>query len=170
MTMTGALEQARARFIDSWAEMAPKWGIPKAMAQIHALLMISEKPLSTDDIMAELGISRGSANMSLRNLADWGLIRRAFIKGDRKEYFQSEKDVWNMFCRIARERKKREIEPVIENMEECLAMVGKDKTSAVFRERLTQLLELVKTLDYVLGKIAQQERNAIIPRILKLLA
>src|SRR5437867_355745 len=169
MPMTDALKQARSRFIDSWGEMGPKWGIAKTMAQIHALLMVSEKPLSTDEVMLELSISRGNANMNLRNLADWGLIRRSFLKGDRKEYFQSEKDSWNMFCRIARERRKREIEPVIESMQECLALVDRDKASALFRERVGQLLDLVKTLDYVLGKIAEQERNAIIPRILKLL-
>ena len=132
--------------------------------------MISEKPISTDDVMKELAISRGNANMSLRSLADWGLIRRVFIKGERKEYFQSEKDVWNMFCRIARERKKREIEPVIETMQECLNLIGKDKTSALFRQRLDELLDVLKTLDYILGKIAQQERNSVIPKILKLLA
>lgn len=167
--MTDTLKEARTRFIDSWGEMGPKWGIPKTMAQIHALLMITEKPLSTDDIMAELSISRGNANMNLRNLADWGLIRRVFLRGDRKEYFQSERDVWNMFCRIARERRRRELEPVIETMQECLALVEKDKASNQFRERVGQLLDLVKTLDFVLGKIAQHERSAIIPRILKLL-
>jgi DNA-binding transcriptional regulator GbsR (MarR family) len=163
-------EEARDRFIDSWAEMGPRWGIPRAMAQIHALLMISEIPLSTDDVMEKLAISRGNANTSLRSLADWGLVRRVFVKGDRKEYFQSEKDVWNMFCRIARERKKREIEPVIETMRECLELAGNDKASAFFRERVRDLLDLVMTLDYVLDKIAQQERNKVIPRILKVLA
>src|SRR5436309_15993677 len=102
--MSDALTEAKSRFIDTWGEMGPKWGIPKTMAQIHALLMVSEAPLSTDEVMEELGISRGHANMNLRSLSDWGLIRRAFVKGDRKEYFQSEKDVWNMCCRIARER------------------------------------------------------------------
>jgi DNA-binding transcriptional regulator GbsR (MarR family) len=168
--MTDALHAARNRFIDSWGEMGPKWGIPKAMAQIHALLMVSEKPLSTDDVMEALEISRGNANTNLRALADWGLARRVFVKGDRKEYFQSDKDVWNMFCRIARERKKREIEPALETMQECLAAVAKDKTAAPFRERLEQLLDLLKTLDYIFGKLALQERNAIIPRILKLLS
>ena len=110
------LEEAKNRFIHSWGEMGPQWGINRTMAQLHALLMISEKPLSTDDVMAELGISRGNANMNLRSLADWGLVRRTYVKGDRKEYFQSDKDVWNMFCRVARERKKREIEPVLVTM------------------------------------------------------
>ena len=167
--MTDALKQARSRFIDSWGEMGPKWGIAKTMAQIHALLMVSEKPLSTDEVMLELSISRGNANMNLRSLADWGLIRRVFLKGDRKEYFQSEKDVWTMFCRIARERRKRELEPAIAGMQECLALAEKDKAAVLFRERVNELLDLVKTLDYVLGKIAQQDRNTILPRILKLL-
>ena len=162
--------EARYRFLHSWAEMGPRWGIPKAMAQIHALLMISDKPLSTDDVMEELGISRGNANTNLRALADWGLVRRVFVRGDRKEYFQSEKDVWNMFCRIARERKKREIEPAIDTMEECLDLVGNDRESAFFRARVGELLDLVKSLDFLFGKIAQQETNTIIPRILKLLS
>ena len=79
------------------------------MAQIHAFLMVQEQPASTDDVMKDLNISRGNANMNLRALIDWGLIRRTFQKGDRKEYFQSEKDVWKMFCIISRERKKREM-------------------------------------------------------------
>jgi DNA-binding transcriptional regulator GbsR (MarR family) len=168
-TMTDALEHARFQFIQSWGEMGPKWGIPKAMAQIHALLMISEKPLSTDDVMRDLSISRGNANTNLRSLADWGLIRRSIVKGDRKEYFHTEQDVWKMFCRIARERRKREIEPVIETLQECLGQVRADKAAAHFRGRVNQLLDLVRMLDYLLGKLAQQESNAIMPRILKLL-
>lgn len=167
--MTDPLREARSQFVDAWGGMGPKWGIPKAMAQIHALLMVSEKPLCTDEIMQELSISRGNANVNLRSLTDWGLVRRVFQKGDRKDYFQSEKDVWNMFCRIARERKKRELEPVIDSMVECLALAGKEPGAALFRQRVRELLDLVRTLDFALGKIAQQESNSIIPRILKLL-
>ena len=164
-----AQQEARDKFIHSWGEMGSQWGINKAMAQIHALLMISEKPLSTDAVMQQLGMSRGHANTNLRGLVDWGVVRRVFVKGERKEYFQSEKDAWTMFCRIVRERKKREMEPVIDALRVCLDLVGKEKSALYFRERLTQLLDLVKTMDYILGKIAQQERNAVIPRILKLL-
>ncbi|HEY1341881.1 MAG TPA: MarR family transcriptional regulator [Bryobacteraceae bacterium] len=139
------------------------------MAQIHALLMVSEKPLSTDDVMEALAISRGNANTNLRSLADWGLVRRVFVKGDRKEYFQSEKDVWNMFCRIARERKKREIEPAVETLRECLDMTRGEKNAGVFRDRVQELLELMQTLDFALGKIAQQERSQVVPKIMKLL-
>jgi DNA-binding transcriptional regulator GbsR (MarR family) len=164
-----SLQDVRARFIHSWGEMGPQWGINRTMAQLHALLMISERPLSTDNVIETLGISRGNANMNLRTLVDWGLVRRVFVKGDRKEYFQSEKDVWNMFCRIARERKKREIEPIIDAMQECMALTEKDKTAAHFRGRVSELLDLVKMLDLILGKLAQQEKNLVIPRILKLL-
>lgn len=167
--MADSTNEAKERFIHSWAEMGPQWGIPRGMAQTHALLMISEEPLSTDDVMKELGISRGGANTSLRALVDWGLVRRVFFKGDRKEYFHSEKDVWNMFCCIARERKKREIEPVIDTMQECLKLAGSDKSSLFFRGRVKDLLELVRMLDYVLGRIAKEQKNSIMPRILKLL-
>jgi DNA-binding transcriptional regulator GbsR (MarR family) len=167
--MSEQLEEAKRRFLDAWGEMGPKWGIQKSMAQIHALLMVSERPLSTDDVMEALAISRGNANTNLRSLADWGLVRRVFVKGDRKEYFQSEKDVWNMFCRIARERKKREIEPAVETLRECLDMTRGEKNAGVFRDRVQELLELMQTLDFALGKIAQQERSQVVPKIMKLL-
>lgn len=167
--MNNSLADARARFLQCWGEMGGSWGINKTMAQIHALLMVSEKPLSTDEVMAELGISRGNANMNLRGLVDWGLVRRFFEKGDRREYFQSEKDVWKMFCTISRERKKREIEPVITALRECLAMTTKEKDAAAFRAQVESLLEFVQTADFLLGKVAQQEKNRIMPLLLKLM-
>lgn len=168
--MDKALEEARSQFVESWGEMGSNWGINKTMGRIHALLMISEAPLSMEQVMKELQISQGNANMNLRGLVDWGLARRVAVKGERREYFQSERDVWQMCCRIARERKRREIEPVIGTLEECLGKAGKAKESALFRQRLTDLLDLVKTLDLALGKIAQQEKSAVVPKLLKLLA
>ncbi len=167
--MKSALSEAMARFLQCWGEMGSCWGINKTMAQIHALLMVSEASLSTDEVMEELKISRGNANMNLRSLADWGLIRRVFRKGDRKEYFQSEKDVWKMFCTISRERKKREIEPVITALQECLAMCGRDKAAAAFRKQVEALLEFVKTADLLLGKISHREKSRILPLLVKLL-
>lgn len=163
------LQASRERFVAAWGDMASNWGINKTMARIHAHLMASEAALSTDEIMEALAISRGNANMNLRALADWGLIRRVSVGSERKEYFQSEKDVWHMCCRIARERKKREIEPVIGTLEECLREAGDGQDAAAFRKRLTDLLELVKMLDFVLGKVAAQEKNDVLPRVLKLM-
>lgn len=160
---------AKNQFLQCWGEMGSSWGINKTMAQIHALLMVSEQPLSTDDVMSELQISRGNANMNLRSLVDWGLVRRSYVKGDRKEYFQSEKGVWKMFCAIARERKRREIEPVIAGLEECLQLAGRDKGSENFRKQITELLEFSKTIDFLMGQVARQEENKILPIMVRML-
>ena len=167
--MDKTTQDAIEKFIHSWGEMGSNWGINKSMAQIHALLMSSDQPLSTDEVMKQLQISRGHANTNLRGLVDWGVVRKVFVKGDRKEYFQSEQDVWTMFCRIARERRKREVEPAIEALEDCIKMAGSDKKSGHFRQRLNELLDLLKTGDMVLAKVSQQEKSKIIPRILRLL-
>jgi DNA-binding transcriptional regulator GbsR (MarR family) len=159
--------EAKEKFIQLWGEMGPKWGVNKTMAQIHSLLMVSSKPLSTDEIMEELHISRGNANMNLRGLIDWGLVRRAAIKGERREYFQCEKDVWKIFCIVARERKRREIEPVIQTLQECLSIA--EKEASPVRDQITALLDFLKTADVVLGKVAQQDQSKLLPRILKLL-
>lgn len=168
-TSSAGLKASRERFVAAWGDMASNWGINKTMARVHALLMASETALSTDEIMETLAISRGNANMNIRALVDWGLARRVSVGSERKEYFQSEKDVWHMCCRIARERKKREIEPVIGTLEECLREAGEGKESAAFKKRLAELLELVRMLDFVLGKVAQQEKNAVMPKVLMLM-
>ena len=164
-----SISTAKKQFVQSWGEMGACWGINKTMAQIHALLIASEKPLSTDAVMEELQISRGNANMNLRELINWGLIRRTSIPGDRKEYFFSETDVWKMFCTIARERKKREIEPVIRSLTECMEMVKEDKPSREFREKLGELLKFVKTADSILGKIASADKERIVGFLMKLM-
>src|SRR5688572_12033541 len=107
------LEEARADFIAQWGTLGSAWGITRSMAQIHAALLAIEEPLSTDDLMELLEISRGNANTNLRALVSWGLVRLVHKKGDRKEYFEAEKNVWAMFCIIARERKRREIDPAL---------------------------------------------------------
>jgi HTH-type transcriptional regulator, glycine betaine synthesis regulator len=124
--MSNALERSRALFIRRWGEMGGYWGINRTMAELHALLYISAEPLCTDDIMEQLQISRGNASMNLRQLVDWGLIHRVHKKGDRKEYFASETDVWEMFQSIARERKRREVEPIVETIFRCRDMVDKN--------------------------------------------
>src|ERR1700755_3046513 len=108
-----ALSEARDQFVSQWGVIGSAWGINRTMAQIHALLITAPSALSTDDIMQELKISRGNAHSNLRDLVSWGLVRSVVRKGERKEYFEAEKDVWKMFCIIVRERKRREIEPAI---------------------------------------------------------
>lgn len=106
-------------FIRKWGEMGQTWGINRTMAEIHAFLFITGQPQCTDDVMERLNISRGNASMSLRALCDWGIIRRLHRRGERREYFESLTDVWEMFSIIAAERKRREMDPVLETIRNC---------------------------------------------------
>lgn len=118
------ITEAQDRFVTTWGKMGSAWGISRTMAEVHALLYITGDALCTDDFMERLQISRGNASMSLRALQDWGLIRRVHKRGDRKEYFEAEADVWTMFKTIARERKKREVNPVIASLYEIRDMTA----------------------------------------------
>ena len=113
------LPEAQDRFIGLWGEMGSAWGIPRTMAEVHALLYISGEPMNTDDVMARLRISRGNASMTLRTLCEWGIVSRVHNRGDRKEYFRAEQDVWKLFATIVRERKRREFDPLLDAMRAC---------------------------------------------------
>ena len=106
--------EARQQMILTWGQLSTRWGINRTMGQIHALLMLSPVALTTDQIMEELQISRGNVSMSLRSLMEWGVVHKVHISGDRKEYYASEKDAWKMALQIARERKRRELDPLID--------------------------------------------------------
>ncbi|CAA7195272.1 MULTISPECIES: GbsR/MarR family transcriptional regulator [Chryseobacterium] len=141
------LAEAKEKYIQTWGTFATNWGINRTMAQVHALLLASEKPLSTDEVMEQLEISRGNANMNLRALMDWGIVRKEFVKGDRKEYFVAEKDVWYLFKQITKERRKREIEPVISFLEELKNIEDKDSSEA------KEFIQLMDDFSSVTGKI-----------------
>ena len=119
-----SMPTARRDFIDLWGQMANHWGINRTMAQIHALLMISPDPMPAEQIMDELHISRGNVSMNLRELINWGIVRRTSLPGDRRDFFTTETDVWSMFQIILRERKKRELDPLLSRLDECLAHAG----------------------------------------------
>tara|TARA_R110001606_G_scaffold184198_1_gene331040 strand:+ start:47 stop:460 length:414 start_codon:yes stop_codon:yes gene_type:complete len=112
------LQEAKLKYIQTWGSLATNWGVNKTMAQVHALLLVSTKPLSAEDIMETLQISRGNVNMNVRALIDWGIVQKEFVVGERKEFFIAIKDIWELFKQIAKERKKREIEPVIKVLNE----------------------------------------------------
>ena len=157
------LEQLRISqdlFIRRWGEMGQTWGINRTMAEIHALLYITGQGLCTDDVMERLNISRGNASMSLRALVDWGIIRRMHRRGERREYFESIGDVWEMFSIIAAERKRREMDPVLETIKQCQRMLdettlgrgARDEAIQVTRQRLAGMEEFME----VTNKIFQQ--------------
>lgn len=115
------LDEVRDDFIAQWGAFGSQWGINRTMAQIHALLMIVPEPLSTDEVMDHLTISRGNAHTNLKELVNWGLVRIIVKKGERKEFFEAEKDVWKIFTIILRERQRREIDPALELLRDCHA-------------------------------------------------
>ncbi|MEM9478864.1 MAG: transcriptional regulator [Verrucomicrobiota bacterium] len=156
-----ALTEARDEFVAQWGAIGGTWGINRTMAQIHALLLSSPQPLSTDEVMADLRISRGNANTNLRDLVGWGLIRSVIRKGERKEYFEADKDVWRMFCTIARERKRREFGPAIEVLDECKSQTQKLKTPEAkeFNKLMGDIGDIMKLGDRVLESIAGSAQN-----------
>ncbi len=107
------LTEAKQQFIQNWGVLGSQWGINRTMAQIHALLLVSPEPLSADEIMNQLKISRGNANMNVRDLMDWGIVEKILKPGERKEFFVAEKDIWTVAMRIVKERKRREVEPIL---------------------------------------------------------
>ena len=162
-------EAVRNDFIVQWGTLGSSWGINRTMAQIHALLMMSVDPLDTNTVMEQLKISRGNANSNLRDLIGWGLIRRVTYPGDRKEYFEAEKDVWTMFCIIARERKRREIEPALNLLESSKSknFNSKDPAQKLFAEQSAALAEFVQTANLILDKAARSEKSKVLPFLMK---
>src|ERR1700682_3655860 len=129
------------KFVLHWGEMGTRWGINSTAAQVHALLFLSEKPLPADEIAKTLGVARSNISNSLRELQNWGIIRIVHVLGDRRDHFASLKDVFAMFRIIARERKKREIEPTLRVLRDCIGESSKLKSAAPYtRDRLTELV------------------------------
>ena len=145
------------RFILHWGEMGTRWGINRTVAQIHALLFLSPRPLPAEEIATTLGIARSNVSNSHHELQNWGIVRVVHVLGDRRDHFQSMKDVFAMFRVITRERKKREIDPTLRILHECIAEAGKPKSIDRYtRERLTDLLqffELAETAYWQLEKL-----------------
>jgi DNA-binding transcriptional regulator GbsR (MarR family) len=164
------LEEAKAQFIQAWGTLASKWGINRTMAQIHALMMIAPDPLSTEEVMEELNISRGNANMNLRDLMDWGLIEKIHKPGERKEYFWAEKDVWKITRQVAKERKKRELEPVLKVLEQISHIEGdkKDKKIKAFNEAISGIKRMAGHADKTIDTMLKAEENWFFGGILKL--
>jgi len=144
-------QKAIDQFVLLWGEMASAWGINKTMAQIHALLYAESDPLDTNAIMQQLSISRGNANMNLRSLLHWQLIQKVHFKGERRDFYTAEKDVWNIVAILIRERHQREIEPIQQSLSETLEMFEEVSTEEPreeeFKERLENFVEFLEMFD-----------------------
>jgi len=159
------LSPTSQKFVLHWGEMGTRWGINRTVAQIHALLFLSKKPLPADEIAHALHIARSNVSNSLRELQNWAIVRVVHVMGDRRDHFESMKDVFEMFRVIARERKKREIDPTVEMLRRSITDMNKKKASDPYpRERLTDLLQF-----FELAESAYAQLEALpTPALLKL--
>lgn len=163
------LVDAKKQFIQTWARLGAEWGINRTMAQVHALLLAMDKALSTDDVMEELSISRGNANMNLRELMNWNLIYRELVPGDRKEYFRAEKDIWEVAKRIARERKRREIEPLLRELSLIEDINDGTAEAKQFVKTVKEIHDFAGKIDKSVETMLKADENWFFGAILKLL-
>ncbi|WP_426326560.1 GbsR/MarR family transcriptional regulator [Pedobacter sp. R-06] len=163
------LAAAKLKFIEAWGKLGSEWGINRTMAQVHALLLISPEALTTEEIMEALSISRGNANMTLRDLIGWGLIEKQHKAGERKEYFFADKDVWNIARQVAKERKKRELEPVLKVLNELSGVVGdeKDPEFKTFKKSVSDINKLAVNVDKTLETMLKAEESWFWGSVLK---
>ena len=157
------IDDAKKEFVHTWGKLGAEWGINRTMAQIHALLLMSPAALTTDEIMADLQISRGNANMNLRELIGWGLVTRELRPGERKEYFAALKDMWEVAQRIATQRRRRELDPMMRSLEGIMAGLessgGTDETKH-FRKLLSDILALGKKSSSILDLVLKLDQTA----------
>ena len=163
------LVEAKQQFINSWGAFGTQWGINRTMAQIHALLLVSTTPVTQVDIMEQLSISRGNVNMNIRDLIGWGLVERVIVSGERKEYFCADKNIWKVATQIIKERKKRELDPMLkllcllENIDE-----RKDKDAKEFLTVIGDIKKLGNHADSLLDIMIKAEENKFIAAVLKI--
>jgi DNA-binding transcriptional regulator GbsR (MarR family) len=163
------LTEAKQQFISSWGAFGTHWGINRTMAQIHALLLVSADPMTQDDIMEDLNISRGNTNMNIRELINWGLVERVILPGERKEFFSAEKDIWKVMKQIVKERKKRELEPMLKLLDQLEGVEGdkKDKNIKTFVETVSGIKRLGKQADKTLDVMIRAEENWFVGSLVK---
>src|SRR6266480_5659718 len=165
------LNEAKRQFISSWGAFGTHWGINRTMAQIHALLLVSPDRMSADDIMEELDISRGNANMNIRELINWGLVQRTLLTGERKEFFTAEKDIWKVTRQIVKERKKRELEPLINLLNDLSEVEGdrKDKHVKTFVDTVHNIRKLGSQAGKTLDTMAKADEHWFLGNLVKFL-
>jgi len=164
------LDEAKKQFIQNWGVLGTQWGINRTMAQIHALLLVSPEALSADEIMQELQISRGNTNMNVRELMDWGIVEKVLKPGERKEFFFADKDIWSVAMRIIRERKRREVEPILEGMNQLKVIEGdpKDPEIKTFLEVVNDIQKFADQASRVVDNMVKMDEHWFTGTLLKI--
>ncbi len=155
------LAPVEEKFILHWGEMGTKWGINRTVAQVHALLYLAAKPLPADEISTTLSVARSNVSTSLRELQGWGIARVVHVLGDRRDHFETQKDVWELFRIVAEERKKREIDPTLRVLAECVQEAKAGQGSTVTKERLEAMLEFLTAMTGLFEEISRMPTGAL---------
>ena len=155
------LDEAKAAFVQSWGILGSQWGINRTMAQIHSLLLVAADPLTTEDIMDQLSISRGNTNMNVRELMDWDLVEKVIVPGERKEYFKAEKDIWKVATLIMYQRKKRELDPMLKVLAQLETIEGSqtNKDVKAFTDAIANINKFASQAEKTLNTIIKAEEN-----------
>ena len=141
------LADAHQQFVEHWGRMASSWGVPRSMAEVHALLFVEGRSVNADEVVLRLGISRGNASMTLRTLVDWGIVHRSHNKADRKDYYRAEQDVLTLFSTVIRVRKQREIDPLLALVGECRKAAAMVPRTGADHETTQRACELDRKLN-----------------------
>jgi len=150
------------KFILHWGEMGTKWGINRTVAQVHALLFIAPKPVPADEIAETLAVARSNVSTSLRELQGWGIVRVVHVLGDRRDHFETSKDVWEIFRTVSEERKRREIDPTLRVLGECVQELKSTPQRDVYtRERLESMLDFLTTMSGLFDEVLRMPAGAL---------
>ncbi len=163
------LKEGKDKFIQSWGALGSSWGINRTMAQIHALLLISPEALSAEDIMEELQISRGNANMNIRALIDWGLVYKELRAGERREFFVAEKDMWTVVKHIIIQRKKKELEPMLKVLDEISSVEDNSKEAEEFVHIIREIKLFSNKADSTLDSLVKADSNWFVGTFMKMI-
>jgi DNA-binding transcriptional regulator GbsR (MarR family) len=155
------LSPVAQRFILHWGEMGTRWGINRTVAQIHALLYLSQRPLSAEEIAATLSVARSNVSNSLKELQGWGVVRTVHELGDRRDRFESLKDVWEMFSIIMDERKRREIDPTLQMLRACVSELEEGGAEKYTRKRVEEMLEFFENVTSFYGEFRRLPLSAV---------
>lgn len=163
------LTEAKQKFIQSWGVLGSSWGINRTMAQIHALLLASHNSITTEDIMESLQVSRGNVNMNVRALMDWGLVFKEHKTGDRKEYFRAEKDMYKVAKQIIRNRKEREMDPILATLAELQKVEGSGEETKEFKNMLKGINQLTGTATSLADKMLAADETWLGKTLIKII-
>ena len=161
-TTKPTLTPVAQKFILHWGEMGTKWGINRTVAQVHALLFLSPHPVPADEISATLSVARSNVSTSLRELQGWGIVRVVHVLGDRRDHFETTKDVWEIFRTVSEERKRREIDPTLRVLAECVQELKSGPHGEAYtRERLETMLEFLTTMTGLFEEVLRMPVGAL---------